>query len=300
MTANVEFSKLKKRLGKCSSESEKMKILKALLDINPSYPPLAQEKKKFRAQMEAIGRKHKKPHANTDVYDIKRSGFQIGLLGTGNSGKSTILSSLTDSDVEIRNYPFSSYRPEIGNMDLNDVNVQLIKIPSIYEEDSDKTPAKYRFIQRLDEIVLVTNLSDELRLLLDELSKAGINIVDCVNSNNQCDEKNKSGIVTYREPIDYSDLVCIDVGDKDSLLANMYKGLRIKRIYPRKEGVVEKPPVTFPLDEETTVEDFIYGLDKRLRRRYKEALIWGDSAEFPGQRVGVKHVLKDGDAVNLL
>jgi ribosome-interacting GTPase 1 len=49
-----------------------------------------------------------------------------------------------------------------------------------------------------------------------------------------------------------------------------------------------------------TVADVAHTVHHELASRLRGARVWGPSARFAGQRVGVMHELEDGDAVELL
>jgi hypothetical protein len=37
-----------------------------------------------------------------------------------------------------------------------------------------------------------------------------------------------------------------------------------------------------------------------LKRNFRYAQVWGKSAKFNGQKVGMEHVLKDGDIITIM
>ena len=50
----------------------------------------------------------------------------------------------------------------------------------------------------------------------------------------------------------------------------------------------------------TTVAEICQALHRDFRRKFRYALVWGDSAKFPGQTVGLAHAVADGDLVSII
>ncbi len=81
---------------------------------------------------------------------------------------------------------------------------------------------------------------------------------------------------------------------KDKIL----EALEIIRVYTKKVG---EDPAKEPmiLKRGSTVEDACRKIHKEFVKRFQFARVWGKSARFPGQRVGLDHVLEDGDILEL-
>ncbi|MCX8174659.1 MAG: GTP-binding protein [Candidatus Micrarchaeota archaeon] len=77
----------------------------------------------------------------------------------------------------------------------------------------------------------------------------------------------------------------------------IFQRLRLIRIYtkPRMGEADLKEPMM--LREGATVEDVCNRLHRDLAREFRYALVWGKSAKFEGQKVGLEHRLEDGDVV---
>lgn len=69
------------------------------------------------------------------------------------------------------------------------------------------------------------------------------------------------------------------------------------RVWPTPKGVRAEEPVVIP--HGSTIEEFIEKLDGRFLPRFRRARLTGPSAQFPGQAVGLSHMLLDGDEVDL-
>jgi ribosome-interacting GTPase 1 len=64
-----------------------------------------------------------------------------------------------------------------------------------------------------------------------------------------------------------------------------------------EDGTPSGAPV--PMPQGATVADLAEAIDRRLAQALTGARIWGPSAQFDGQPVGVGHTLVEGDAVSL-
>jgi len=86
----------------------------------------------------------------------------------------------------------------------------------------------------------------------------------------------------------------------DELKEAVYSRLRFIRLYmkPRFGEADMKEPMI--LREGATVADVCDRIHRNARSEFRHAFVWGKSAKFPGQKVGIDHVLQDGDIVNIV
>lgn len=86
----------------------------------------------------------------------------------------------------------------------------------------------------------------------------------------------------------------------DVLIDSLYRSLSFIRIYTKPRG--EEADLTEPLivREGTTIAQVCTILHRNLLKEFKYALVWGKSVKHPGQRVGLEHVLKDGDIISII
>jgi len=83
----------------------------------------------------------------------------------------------------------------------------------------------------------------------------------------------------------------------EAVREQIYKKLRFMQIYAksRTKGIDREEPMM--LKEGNTITDFVKKLPRDYRKNFKYALVWGKSVKFPGQRVGLEHVLQNEDVV---
>ncbi|MEM2137743.1 MAG: GTP-binding protein [Candidatus Anstonellaceae archaeon] len=80
----------------------------------------------------------------------------------------------------------------------------------------------------------------------------------------------------------------------------IFDRLKMMRVYtkPRMEEADLKEPMMMRTG--ATIEDACNRLHRDLVRDFKYALVWGKSAKFPGQKVGLEHVLQEGDIFSII
>ena len=79
----------------------------------------------------------------------------------------------------------------------------------------------------------------------------------------------------------------------------IFKKLDFIRIYmkePRKEADMKEPMIIF---KGASIKDICDKTHKDFSKKFRFARVWGKSAKHPGQRLMLKHVLKDKDILEL-
>lgn len=82
----------------------------------------------------------------------------------------------------------------------------------------------------------------------------------------------------------------------ETLGAKLFALLGVTRVYTKEPG---KEPSRVPVvvRRGVTVGELAKIIHSDFYRRFKYARLWGPSAKFPGERVGIDRVLRDGDTV---
>ncbi|GFO95855.1 small GTP-binding protein [groundwater metagenome] len=86
----------------------------------------------------------------------------------------------------------------------------------------------------------------------------------------------------------------------DELKEVIYEKLGFIRIYLKPQG--QPPDMEEPLIVRygSTIGDICDKLHRDFRKRFRYALIWGDSAKHKGQHVGIDHMLYDNDIITII
>jgi len=222
----------------------------------------------------------------------KEGDAQVTIVGFTKSGKSSLLAALTDAKPRISEIPFTTLTPEIGALNLDGITVQLVELPARVEDKEILGIARSSDLI----IVLITSLN-ELIKLADALKRGNIttkrifvlNKIDSISN----EERNKLRAVNNLINISTKSTVGLD-----ELKQKIFEQINLIRIYTKEPG---KKPSERPMivKKNATVKDLAEKIRHRLYERFLNAKIWGKSAKFPSQTVGLEHKLEDRDIVEL-
>jgi ribosome-interacting GTPase 1 len=103
----------------------------------------------------------------------------------------------------------------------------------------------------------------------------------------------------------FADFPITDISAKkglglDDLRKNIFDSLDLIRIYmkpQRQKADLDEPLV---IRAHSTVGDVCNIIHRTFKKRFRYANIWGESAKFPGQTVGMRHVLQEGDILTIV
>jgi small GTP-binding protein len=100
-------------------------------------------------------------------------------------------------------------------------------------------------------------------------------------------------------PFDYIP-ISAETGDgMEKLRKGIYTKLDLMRIYTKKRGEeADKEPMV--IRRGTSVGAVCEKLHRDLRKEFRFALVWGKSVKHQPQRVGLSHVLADGDTIQII
>jgi ribosome-interacting GTPase 1 len=112
----------------------------------------------------------------------KEGAGQICLIGVTNSGKSTLINSVTNAKLDVGNYPFTTPLPTPAMLTLEDINIQLVEIPGVFEGSHETGIGRQALsvARNTDCIAIVVDLSQDIesqmKVILGELDTARIRL----------------------------------------------------------------------------------------------------------------------------
>jgi len=92
---------------------------------------------------------------------------------------------------------------------------------------------------------------------------------------------------------------CLNSQGLEDIGRYIFKMLSIIRIYTKEPSDKEPSPNPIVVKEGTTVINIAKELHSSLYKRFQYGRVWGQSAKYPGQKVGSNHMLKDSDILEI-
>jgi small GTP-binding protein len=117
---------------------------------------------------------------------------------------------------------------------------------------------------------------------------------------NKCDELKKEEILNLKKKFPKAILISAEKNlGIEKLKKEIFEKTRIIRIFLKSRGKEPDMKNALIMHKGDTVYDLALKIHKDFIQYFKYAQVWGKSAKFPGQKLGLKHELKDKDVVTI-
>lgn len=328
MPANLppQYYELEREFRAEKDVREKLRMAQELLIMMPKHKgtdklqaDMKSKISELKKQVETGGeQKHGARHEKTFDYIEREGSAQIILIGAPNSGKSSILESLTHARPLVADYPYTTREPMTGMMEFETVHLQLIDTPPISDEQFESYLTN--LIRLADIVALVADVSskkmaEELLFIVKLLEEKRI-VLKPVQSDKPEEPRNaykKTIILAHKSFEDDSEAnrkvlselfpnfkivetSILDDKTLNSFQKAVFESLGVMRVYTKRIGaeVEFKDPIILPIGG--TVEEAAATLHKDFAAKLKFAKVWGEG-KFEGQKVHNEFVLSDRDVV---
>ncbi len=280
-----------------TTPEEKISCLEIMIKECPKHKGaekmLAQLKtrhKKLKASLEKS-----KKSGKGSKQGIRKADMQFCICGMPNTGKSTIFNILTNQNSPISEHGFTTFQEVLGSTNFEDIKIQTIDCPPFPNNDKS-------LLYSTDTILLVIDNREKIKESLSHIPKTNAKLIILYNKTDKLSEKEKRKIqATLKSKYKYDFLLFSSKTNEkeiETLKKKIFETFPIIRIYtkePRKPA--SKEPMI--LKKDSTTKNAAEKILKGLSRKIKLIKIWGPSAKFQGQGVGLHHVLKDKDIIEL-
>ncbi|HUT53846.1 MAG TPA: GTPase [bacterium] len=326
MPANLtpEYKEAERAYKEARTPEDKLACLEHMLAVMPKHKGTEKLQADLKTKIAKLSSQDQKKGAGSRrsaMFNVSREGAgQVVLAGAPNSGKSTLLASLTNAQPEIADYPYTTLKPQPGMVQYQNVKIQLVDLPPLGKEFTETwVPG---VIRNADLALLIANLAsddvlDETEFVLNRLKEGKVELTPAITERYRPDgtaQVKTRMVCTHADHPDAPAVLelviemfgrfphwTVSAADPQSLTAakeNIFTALQIVRVYTKTPGKKAdlSDPVTMPLG--STVMDFAVTIHKDLARELKYARIWGKD-KYDGIRVPRDYKLQDEDIVEL-
>lgn len=325
MPANLppQYHEAERRYREAKELDEKIEALEDMLAIIPKHKGTDKLKADLRRRIS----KHKDQQLQRKgtskvktAYSIEKEGAaQVTLAGPPNSGKSSLVTTLTNAAPEIAAFPHTTHKPTPGMALFENIQFQLIDTPPITREYAD--PALIDLLRRTDIIAIVLDITADPLQHLDE-------ILEILRENRIYPENEKVPDNLPKRPfirkmmtvvnkvdgsLEYGDyevfrelsgikMPAVNVSTRSGMNLNgflklIYDMSGVIRVFTKSPGKEPDRNMPFVIPRDSTLEELAGKIHKDFVSRMKYARVWGSSVH--GQMVQRDYTMQDGDVVEI-
>ena len=289
-----QYSKAEGMYLSSQTDEERLRWLKEMIKECPKHKSsekmLANLKTRF---IKLSGQVEKSKKSKAGKAGIKKESMQAVIVGKTQTGKSSLISILTNAKPEIGNYEFTTKFPVIGMTAFEGASIQLVENPAIESEFYDKG-----LTHTTDTLLILVTSYNQIAEIEKELGRTTDKKIIVFNKIDFLSEEEKRKISSKLQSKKYN-FVMISTKTKEGiekLKEKIFQSFDKIRIYTKEPGK-EKSDNPVILEKNSNVKDVAEKISKGFSLRVKETRIWGPSSKFAGQKFGLTHVLKDLDVV---
>jgi ribosome-interacting GTPase 1 len=265
-------------------------------------------------------RKQVKGKSSSIDHIPKEGAGQVVLVGLPNTGKSSLVSVLTNARVQVADYPYSTFKPVCGMMAYEDILIQLVDMPPVSVNFTEYWI--FNLIRLADLVLCTVDLSCEqpdmqIKQICQILENQHLILTRCGEKHPQGAVAAKSAIVLgtktdttgadikgellFKEFGTLFPIVFVSVKSRanlDTLKEKIFQAMQVIRVYTKIPGRKEDLNKPYVLPFGSTVFDAAKVIHNELADRMVYARLWG-SEKYDGQRVERDHVLEDRDIIEI-
>ena len=294
INAGYEYFNAEKKYLAAQTLEEKIFALKELIKAAPKHKSSENLLAELKTRLKKLTEKaEKNASVGKGKKGIRKEGFQVILVGLTNSGKSTLLSRLTNASPLISSSPFSTKESNVGTMNYQGAYAQIVDLPAVLGKDFDMS------ILHTANLVLIVleNLEDlkSFENILEHCTGRRIILINKIDLLNY-DELRKLDAKMKSKKINFALVSALKNVGVDELKQRIFESMGVIRVFTKEPGKEpSKQPIV--LLEKSTVRDAAESIYKGFSKIIVETKLTGPSGKFANQRVGLNHLLKDRDVL---
>jgi len=298
INAHPDYLNAEREYHESSTDSEKLLALEKMMKFLPKHKGAESLRKNIRTRYKKLKQDiQKSKKQKSGKKGIKKQELQAVLIGLTNSGKSSILKAITNAHPKIADYGFTTSKPEIGTLNYQGANIQIIDLPPIASEHFDQG-----LVNTTDSLLIVVEKIHEIEHILNSIKNKTIKdkpkiIVFSKLDLHDPETKRKISETLKSKKYNFTLTSAITEEGLKELKEKILKSFNMIRVYTKHSGKKQKLNIPIILSPESTLKDVAEKILHSYSKKIKYAKITGPSSKFSGQKVGLKHKVKDRDVV---
>ena len=135
MPANLppDYFETEKRYRSAKTPAEKIACLEDMLTIMPKHKgtdKLRADLRRRISKLKTTSQVKKSLSKRDSAFRIDKEGAgQVVVIGPANVGKSALVSTLTNANPEVADFPLTTWKPTPGMMPVENIQIQLVDTP---------------------------------------------------------------------------------------------------------------------------------------------------------------------------
>ncbi len=287
------------------SGQKRMDKIDELLERMPNYkdgPYASVRKWLFEQREKAFVSKKTFSH---EQWEVKKQGdASFAFIGLPSVGKSSLIKKITNAQIEISSYEFTTKKPFSATTKIDNALIQLIDLPGIISGASQGKGFGRRVLgnaRNAEKILLVIDSTrkEQFNTIIIELSKFGF----VLNKNNTCIIFTKKDLQKNNHKSNDQNIsndfpsINVSIFDEQSII-------ELKQFLFKNSGLIRIKPFDSNdfviLKKNSMIRDYCDKIHNDLYKRFKHAFVTGKETKFPRKKCGLKQTLNDMDEVELV
>jgi len=247
---------------------------------------------------------HKKGGSRSaPVYLVEKEGAgQLALIGPPNSGKSSLVATLTHAEPEIAEFPFSTRLPCPGMMQFENVQIQLVDLPPLSREFME--PWLPQAIRHVGVGILVVDISDpglleEIEFIEGLLEERRLNRPRMLVANKSDLDPTGEDFQVLKDLLgERYRMLAVSAAtgaNLDRFRKEVFDLLELVRVYTKRPGKPADLTAPYVLRRGATVLDAARHVHKDFAERLKYARLYTKDGRRDGLMVERTHLVEDED-----
>ncbi len=299
MPANLppQYYSVEAKLREAKTPEEKISIYEELLSLTPKHKGTENLQKDLKTKIAKLKKTigSKKKTKREFLYIVKKEGAaQVAIVGPSNSGKSTLLNTLTNARAKTGSYPFVTKFPQPAMMPYEDILIQLIDTSPI--DNNFFPPWLKEIVKTADGVLFIFdvtkpidyNLIKEVEKLNKKILLVG-NKIDLINNYHFANE----------EKIIY--ISCLKRIGLEELKQKIFNLTEIIRVYTKSPAKAPDFNHPFTFKKGSKLIDLAQEIHYDLAEKFKYARLFKNLLEKSKKPiiVGKDYFLEDGDIIEI-